>query len=438
MKKIKDFFIKFKYKIFCCLSVFLSFFCLTSFTPGVDDSEFVESFTIKANSSSSYNDLIFVNQSSTDLDFTYSNNYTYDYSQLDITYYNNTLTINNFLDTLKIKTFNLNGVLTNDIYLSRNSNITYTNVSYFFVYQYIDINNISVIYPNSFYTNVEMAKTISFNSRREIQLPTNTFIFLQSMLFYNINGKIYTTDHNANRAWNTSFTYLFNNIVGSSLHQQTWSVDFGFDDYSIIFDYMNVSTDLYLVENENTFPLFSNNFIENNSVVFNNTAYTQAGESFDNVSLRFKVKNFESNSNDIQIKMLINFTMNSGGKIQSMNKHINVFYENNNTGIFSVSFMPDDLFLSNYVSNADTLFSICINSFDILGYIPPEVDIEVVDIGSLMFTILSLPFSFFSQAFNFTLFAGTPYAINIADTLLLVLIVLIIIWLIKLIMSIKG
>lgn len=44
--------------------------------------------------------------------------------------------------------------------------------------------------------------------------------------------------------------------------------------------------------------------------------------------------------------------------------------------------------------------------------------IEVIDIPTLMFTILTMPFSFVSQAFNLTLFPGTNYQINIARILL--------------------
>ena len=60
---------------------------------------------------------------------------------------------------------------------------------------------------------------------------------------------------------------------------------------------------------------------------------------------------------------------------------------------------------------------------------------EVIDINSLILTIITMPFSFLSQAFNFTLFAGTPYAINVSQLILGVLgtiiAVYIIVWIIN-------
>lgn len=58
---------------------------------------------------------------------------------------------------------------------------------------------------------------------------------------------------------------------------------------------------------------------------------------------------------------------------------------------------------------------------------------EVVPIIPMMYTILTMPFSFISQAFNLTFFAGTPYAINMADLILVVLSVLVILLLVRII-----
>ena len=63
---------------------------------------------------------------------------------------------------------------------------------------------------------------------------------------------------------------------------------------------------------------------------------------------------------------------------------------------------------------------------------------EVIDIPSIMFTILTLPFTFITGAFNFTFFAGTPYAINLADCFLAIITIILFIFIIKLIMKLKG
>ena len=63
---------------------------------------------------------------------------------------------------------------------------------------------------------------------------------------------------------------------------------------------------------------------------------------------------------------------------------------------------------------------------------------DYVDIPSLILTIITLPFSFISQAFNITLFKGTPYAINVSTMLLTIVGGAILIWLIvKIIKIIK-
>ena len=63
---------------------------------------------------------------------------------------------------------------------------------------------------------------------------------------------------------------------------------------------------------------------------------------------------------------------------------------------------------------------------------------DYVDIPGLILTIITLPFSFISQAFNITLFNGTPYAINVSTMLLTIVGGAILIWLIvKIIKIIK-
>lgn len=64
-----------------------------------------------------------------------------------------------------------------------------------------------------------------------------------------------------------------------------------------------------------------------------------------------------------------------------------------------------------------------------------QTPMEVIDIPDLMFTILTMPFSFISQAFNLTLFAGTKYQINISALFLAIIGVMIFIMLLKIIVG---
>ena len=68
------------------------------------------------------------------------------------------------------------------------------------------------------------------------------------------------------------------------------------------------------------------------------------------------------------------------------------------------------------------------STFTYYYYVQP---IEVVDIPGLMWQILGMPFSFVSQAFNLTIFPGTPYQINISNLLFTVIGALLIIVVIK-------
>lgn len=60
---------------------------------------------------------------------------------------------------------------------------------------------------------------------------------------------------------------------------------------------------------------------------------------------------------------------------------------------------------------------------------------EIVDIPGLMFTILGLPFSFISQAFDLTIFPGTPYQVNFANIFLGFIGIAMFLWILKVIMG---
>ena len=60
---------------------------------------------------------------------------------------------------------------------------------------------------------------------------------------------------------------------------------------------------------------------------------------------------------------------------------------------------------------------------------------EMINLPGLMWDILAMPFSFISQAFNLTLFPGTPYQINFANLFLSIFGVLVFIFIFKLILK---
>jgi len=74
---------------------------------------------------------------------------------------------------------------------------------------------------------------------------------------------------------------------------------------------------------------------------------------------------------------------------------------------------------------------ITMDTGEIFGSIYTGGGYEYVDIPNLMFTILTLPFSFISQAFNLTLFPNTPYSINIGNLFLSVVAIILLMWLLQ-------
>ena len=68
----------------------------------------------------------------------------------------------------------------------------------------------------------------------------------------------------------------------------------------------------------------------------------------------------------------------------------------------------------------------------------PDGTYEVIDIPGLMWEILTMPFSFVSQAFNLTLFPGTPYQLNISNLFLSIIAVVVFVWLISFFLKLKG
>ena len=73
-----------------------------------------------------------------------------------------------------------------------------------------------------------------------------------------------------------------------------------------------------------------------------------------------------------------------------------------------------------------------------IDLVPIHYEMEVIDVMPLLINILTLPFTFISQAFNFTFFPNSPYELNIGHIILFVVSILIFIFIIKTILSMKG
>lgn len=77
-------------------------------------------------------------------------------------------------------------------------------------------------------------------------------------------------------------------------------------------------------------------------------------------------------------------------------------------------------------------------SYTISGNFIPGTHIEVIDLPSIMFQVLGMPFTFITTAFSLTLFPGTPYAIDIGNIFLGFLGIAFIIFIVSIILKIWG
>ena len=67
---------------------------------------------------------------------------------------------------------------------------------------------------------------------------------------------------------------------------------------------------------------------------------------------------------------------------------------------------------------------------------PTTSNYEIVPIIPMLYSILTMPFSFLSQAFNLTLFVGTPYEVHIGSIILIILSILILLFFARLIIKV--
>lgn len=117
-----------------------------------------------------------------------------------------------------------------------------------------------------------------------------------------------------------------------------------------------------------------------------------------------------------------------------------------------IDYVPMGLFIDEYLGSYDVIganiptvpidyyesgFNVSNITFTGTNIIP-EGTYEVIDLPGLMWEIVTMPFAFVSQAFNLTLFPGTPYQLNISNLFLSIIAIFVFVWLISLFLKMKG
>lgn len=112
------------------------------------------------------------------------------------------------------------------------------------------------------------------------------------------------------------------------------------------------------------------------------------------------------------------------------------YYKDNQTNVDQTYYMVETLYNFDPTKITDTGgFMLAVKPYNTIiqnvSYLPGEQTGEIVDIPGMMFEILGMPFAWLSTAFNFTIYPGTPYEINISALLMAIVLSLIVLYIIK-------
>ena len=104
--------------------------------------------------------------------------------------------------------------------------------------------------------------------------------------------------------------------------------------------------------------------------------------------------------------------------------------DRNDVGVSINTVHQDEIYLNMWIDTTLDIYRITADdiyvSYDVIQ--PTQ---EVIDVASVFWQILGMPFAFISQAFNLTIFPGTPYSLNVSNLLFTIIGGLIIIYIVR-------
>ena len=209
---------------------------------------------------------------------------------------------------------------------------------------------------------------------------------------------------------------------------------FNVDEYINQYNDVVIPEELYIVSKIYTTTQNWSQYLDRTITTFSTRKILEAIEDVDNNFLYTKTSNIER------------ITQNTGVL------NYNIPFSPNETNYIAINIIPtvkasyydgQTQTWGDYGSTTDTVPLITLNTslgtMTLTGTnIIPDGTYEVIDIPGLMWQILTMPFAFVSQAFNLTLFPGTPYQLNISNLFLSIVAILVFVWLISFIIKIKG
>lgn len=253
-------------------------------------------------------------------------------------------------------------------------------------YVYVSYDNSQLMYMNSGYIITMVAKGINYNKNTTISQPINVSYTIPK-------SQINTED----------------TIFISKMYLSYTLYTYYKDDNLQIYNTYAVNSGSTLDIRDYRSYLEQNNFISVNRQIIE---YTSRGDTGTNYTYTFNT---------------------------TINNNVNIYKDKNAYYIALIQpiVQNPNVAVPNLV-NGGIVFSNFTTTINVQTQYAPttEVTQQVVDLPSMLWEILTMPFAFMSTAFNITLFEGTQYAINISNLFLTIFAILVFIFIMGLI--IKG
>lgn len=211
-------------------------------------------------------------------------------------------------------------------------------------------------------------------------------------------------------------------------------VTIDYDSMEIRIFYWYSSWDLYLTQIETYYsPNFTGTY-RKESAFFKDGFYSYINlTDFDLTTLVNILTSWTSNQKYMYTSAILNTDQYSNTQQYSYQEPTNEM--NEYTYYVEVYSMTTSQPSTNTHPELSTLMNVRSQVYYGYEYETVQDPIEVIDLSSLLFDILMMPWAFLSVAFNFTLWPGTPYAINLSHIATVFLGTLVLIFLIKLLLK---
>lgn len=284
-------------------------------------------------------------------------------------------------------------------------------------------------YKTSNWQNLASSTVYKRRLQKNVGQATNNYMAMYDTEYRQILVSK-TTPNNQNKMIQLCYTMNFIKIA-KYLSTETASATFNFTWYFPItgLNYYRMY-DRAVIINKETYEQYNN--ITNLNTLFTN-AYTFI-EQVKQENIKTEFANYETDPDEVLLETYnFNFTVDFPNETEIEEMYLLV-------GTYQYTTLPLDTATEediNLIIFGDAIGQITTTSVNLVGTGTRTYNIyEVVDIPNLMYTVLTMPFAFISQAFApLTLFPNTPYQVNIGNLIMVLLALFVLIFIIKKVMK---